>query len=82
MPGAWRPPLRRHGQQPAKPTGHRTLPGLPVSRTAATAEAAERAYEGSDATPALKEVRWRYDIFKRINQGGSSRASEETDEEI
>jgi hypothetical protein len=27
---------------------------------AATAEAAEKAYEGSDATPALKEVRWRY----------------------
>jgi len=58
-------------------------PGVRMSEIATdTAKAAEQAYEESEATPALKEVRWRYDIFKRVTQGEGARTSEDVDEEI
>ena len=57
-------------------------PAQRVARLAAcTAEAAERAYLDSDATPALKEVRWRYSIVNRIAQGQQNRPPLEPDDE-
>ena len=47
-----------------------------------TAEAVERAYVDSDATPTLKEVRWRYSIQKEIAQGRNERLPLGTEEEL
>jgi len=48
---------------------------------ARAADAAERAYKETEATPALAQVRWNYAIVKLVTHGEGVRRSE-VDEEI
>ncbi|WP_017556700.1 hypothetical protein [Nocardiopsis baichengensis] len=47
----------------------------------ATAEAAEKAYRESDATPALSSISWNYTVMKRCASGKDIRHYNSSDED-